>query len=346
MMNQMIQQLPILTPEELTGIYSLTSDMQQFLLSSRQSVQKIIHGVDNRLLIVVGPCSINDPIAALDYASQLKKISNRFENELLLVMRVYFEKPRTSTGWKGLIQDPHLKNQCDIATGLKTARKLLIDINNLELPVATEFVDTLIPQYIQDLVTWGAIGARTSESQIHRQLACGLAMPIGFKNSLFGDVHSAINAVQVAKHPQQFLSINPKGQVTEVISEGNKDCHIILRGGRHHTNYDEHSLAMAQQLLMEKHLNPYIMVDCSHGNSQHDPYKQSLVIDSLCKQLSQPDSPRIGIMIESHLNAGQQAFNPGGEHHYGVSITDGCISIDETEKLLEKLVQRYTMAHH
>ncbi len=344
-MNRMIQQLPILTPEELISIYSMTSKMQDFLNQSRESVKNIIHGMDKRLLVVVGPCSINDPIAALEYASRLKKISTQYENKLFIVMRVYFEKPRTSTGWKGLIQDPQLINQFDISSGLKIARKLLIDINQLELPIATEFVDTLIPQYIHDLVSWGAIGARTSESQIHRQLAGSLPMPIGIKNSMSGDIQSAVNAVQVAKQPQQLLSINPKGQITQVISEGNNNCHIILRGGRHHTNFDQHSIAMARQLLNQYQLNPYIMVDCSHGNSQNDPSKQSLVIDALCEQLTHDEAPRIGLMIESHINAGQQAFKPGGEHLYGVSITDGCISIDETEKLLEKLVHRYTMTH-
>lgn len=342
-MNRMIQQLPIFTPEELMTIYQITPTLSDFIVHARNSVTNIIHGQDSRTLVVVGPCSINDPIAAIEYAEKLKKMRDKFENELVIVMRVYFEKPRTSIGWKGLIQDPHLKNQLDISTGLKTARKLLIDINEMQIPVATEFVDTLTPPYLQDLVTWGAIGARTSESQIHRQLASCLPMPIGFKNSVSGDIHSAINSIKVAKRPQQMLSINCIGQVTLLNSDGNNNCHVILRGGRNQTNYDQHTLAQTFQLLVENELNPYIMVDCSHGNSQNDPTKQSQVLESLCRHRHQAHTPRIGVMIESHLKAGQQAFIPGAEHLYGLSITDGCISIQETEKLLEKLAHRYTM---
>lgn len=343
MMTRMIQQLPIFTPEELSTNYQITPTLSDFVFQARNTVTNIIHAHDTRTLVVVGPCSINDPIAAMEYAEKLKKLCDKFENELFIVMRVYFEKPRTSIGWKGLLQDPHLKNQLDISTGLKTARKLLININELQIPVATEFVDTLTPPYLQDLVTWGAIGARTSESQIHRQLASCLPMPIGFKNSLAGDIHSAINSIKVAKRPQQMLSINNIGHVTLLTSEGNNNCHIILRGGRTHTNYDQHCLAQSTQLLRENSLNPYIMVDCSHGNSQNDPNKQAQVINTLCDYINQSDSHRIGFMIESHLKSGKQAFNPGGEHLYGLSITDGCISIEETEKLLEKLAHRYTM---
>lgn len=345
MSEESIQQYPLLTPEELSGEFSLTPKNHDFLMQARSSVNKIIHGHDHRVLVVVGPCSIHDPAAALDYAKKLKKLNDVYHKQLFIVMRVYFEKPRTSLGWKGLIHDPHLNNHFDIETGLKTARKLLLDINSLGLPVGAEFVDTLIPQYSQDLVTWGAIGARTSESQTHRQLASSLALPIGFKNTLSGNIHAAINAVRTATQPQQFLSIDQQGKVIVVNSTGNKNCHIILRGGRNQTNFDKKNISDAQDLLKNASLNPYIMVDCSHGNSQNDPTRQKIVVDALCQQLTQPDAPTVGVMLESNLNAGKQDFQPGKTHQYGVSITDACISWEETQMLLEKLSHAVKIRH-
>lgn len=337
MNNSIIQQFPLITPEELSGSLGIAMETKHFLHHSRETVNKIIHGEGNQLLVVVGPCSIHDPNAAIEYAKKLKVLSKRFSDALFLVMRVYFEKPRTSLGWKGLIYDPHLNNTSDITTGLKTARQLLLELNSMGVPVATEFVDTLIPQYIQDLVTWGAIGARTSESQIHRQLASSLPLPLGFKNSMSGDVHVAVNAVRAANKPQTFLNINSQGLVTANISTGNNNCHIILRGGRNHTNFDAAHINESRELLYQHQLNPYIMVDCSHGNSHGDPTKQSLVLDALCEQLQNPTTPPLGVMIESNLKSGKQDFKPGEEHTYGVSITDGCISWEETQILVEKL---------
>lgn len=338
-MTAIVHQHLIPTPEELSGNIPITENLSNFIGNSRNIVNNIIHGRDKRLLMIVGPCSIHNPEAALMYAKKLKQLSHQYSEELYIIMRVYFEKPRTSMGWKGLIYDPLLNNTFDINTGLQNARKLLFDINNLNLPVATEFVDTLIPQYIKDLVTWGAIGARTSESQIHRQLASSLDLPMGFKNSMSGDIHVAVNAVRMAEQPHHFLNINQQGMISTLKSSGNQNCHIILRGGRTHTNYDDKSIAEAIQLLNTYDLNPYVMVDCSHGNSQKDASKQADVVDSLCELIKKPNAPRIGVMLESHLKAGRQDFNPEKEPEFGLSITDACLSWEQTVVLIEKIAK-------
>ena len=345
MNNNIILQSTLMTPEELSGNFSRPPKIEQFIENSREIIKKITQGKENKLLVVVGPCSIHDTKAAMEYANKLKELTKKVQDHLFLVMRVYFEKPRTSLGWKGLIYDPHLDNSNDIITGLKIARELLLEINAIGVPVATEFVDTLVPQYLKDLVSWGAIGARTSKSQIHRQLVSSLPFAVGFKNSMSGNINAAINAVRAAQQPQTFLNINQQGIVCANLSSGNKNCHIILRGGRDHVNYGLEHITAAQKHLNELQLNPYLMVDCSHGNSHNKPELQARVIDALCKQLKDPNNPMVGVMIESNLKFGKQNFKPGEEHAYGVSITDGCISWEETEMLIQNLADAVKTRH-
>lgn len=346
MHTDIVQQFPLPTPEKLSGDFPSPPKILGFIQKSREMSKSIIYGKEKKALVVVGPCSIHDTQAAIEYAKKLKKLADSVNNELFLIMRVYFEKPRTSLGWKGLIYDPHLDNSNDIPTGLKKARQLLLEINALDLPVATEFVDTLVPQYINDLVTWGAIGARTSESQIHRHLASSLEFPVGFKNSMSGDINVAVNAVRAAQKPQTFLNINKQGIVSANISTGNPYCHVILRGGRHQTNYDVETISKTREMLNQYDINPYIMVDCSHGNSQNNPENQKHVVKALCEQLKNPKYPILGVMIESNLQFGKQEFAPGNDHAYGVSITDGCISWEETESLLKQLADAVKQRHH
>ncbi len=325
--------LPALLLEELP----LTEKIAGVVYQAREEAKAIIHGRDDRLLVIVGPCSIHDPVAAMEYANQLKQFADQYAEGLCLVMRVYFEKPRTTVGWKGLINDPHLDSRFDINQGLRIARRLLLDINHIGIPTGSEFLDTIIPQYLSDLTTWSAIGARTTESQIHRELASGLSMPVGFKNGTSGNVQIAVDAVLAAKHSHHFLGVSKEGIASILGTQGNEDCHVILRGGAHRTNYDAESIADAVARLKKAKLPPRVMVDCSHGNSSKDHRNQIKVVESLCQQIGEGSTSIFGVMIESNLVAGKQPLELGKPLTYGQSITDGCISLKETQILLGKL---------
>jgi 3-deoxy-7-phosphoheptulonate synthase len=305
---------------------------------ARQDIERIIHGDDDRLLVVVGPCSIHDPEAAIDYAQRLRAIVSQFESELLLVMRVYFEKPRTTVGWKGLINDPNLDGSFNINHGLKVARRLLTDAADLGIPTGCEFLDTISPQFFADLVSWGAIGARTTESQSHRELASGVSMPVGFKNGTDGSIQIAIDAIRAASHPHHFLSVTKQGISAIVTTRGNKDCHIILRGSNKGPNYDAASVKEAGNLLEKSGLARRLMVDCSHGNSNKDYSRQPAVAANLADQIANGCNDICGVMIESNLVEGNQRE----PNEYGVSITDACISWDTTISTLNILAEAVT----
>lgn len=328
---------PLLSPALLEHDLPVSLELADKIAEFRQEVASIVSGDDSRLLVVVGPCSIHDTKAALEYAGKLAGLREQLKDRLCIVMRVYFEKPRTTVGWKGLINDPQLDGSCDINAGLRIARKLLIDINSMGLPAATEFLDTITPQYIADLISWGAIGARTTESQVHRHLASGLSMPIGFKNGTNGDIDIAMNAILSAGAPHSFLSVTQSGLSAIVSTLGNPDCHVILRGGSSGPNYAAEQVAAVKQQLLFQHLRPHLMVDCSHGNSQKDYRKQVEVVDSICLQMQKTDHGILGVMIESHLNAGRQDLQQLGKLEYGKSITDACVDWSETVRLLMQL---------
>ncbi len=322
-------------PEYLCRELPRTEAMADFVASSRETVQKILFGDDSRLLVIVGPCSIHDPQAGLEYARRLVQLKEELQDRLYIVMRVYFEKPRTTVGWKGLIMDPDLDGSCNLPKGLKTARQFLRGVLSMNLPTATELLDPITPQYISDLITWSAIGARTTESQTHRQMASGLSMPLGFKNATSGDLQVVINAIQAASQTQTFLGISHQGLASAVTTKGNPHCHLILRGGAEGTNYDAASIQKATELLKQNSLNPSIMIDCSHDNSGKDPARQPEVLEEVIAQARQRDSHITGVMLESNLEAGSQKFPcPLNELTYGQSITDGCIGWEETEQAL------------
>lgn len=301
----------------------------------RKEIMDILDSKDNRLLVIVGPCSIHNPNEALEYAKELSKLREKFINKLFIIMRVYFEKPRTTIGWKGLINDPDLDNTCNINKGLYIARELMINISKLNLPIGCEFLDTISPKFMCDLVSWGAIGARTTESQCHRQMASGLSVPIGFKNTTNGNVNKAIDSIISCKHEHIFLGINNDSNSSIIKTKGNKYGHIILRGGDNMTNYDEESILNCYTTLKMKNISPNIIVDCSHGNSQKDYRKQSLVIENICWQLRKNKKYIKGVMIESNINEGKQDIYD--DLKYGVSVTDSCISLETTKELLQKL---------
>lgn len=305
---------------------------------SRQAIHKILHGEDDRLVVVIGPCSIHDPKAAIEYAQRLVKLREKYADTLEIIMRVYFEKPRTTVGWKGLINDPHLDGSFNINQGLRIARELILNINELGVPAACEYLDMITPQYIADLVAWGAIGARTTESQVHRELASGLSCPVGFKNGTGGSIRIAIDAIKAASHPHHFLSVTKGGHSAIVSTVGNEDCHIILRGGKK-PNYDAASVEDAGQQMVEAGLRPVIMIDSSHSNSSKDYSRQPEVIADICQQVGGGDERIMGVMIESHLVAGRQDLVDGQALTYGQSITDGCIGWDDTEQVIEQLSQ-------
>jgi 3-deoxy-7-phosphoheptulonate synthase len=295
----------------------------------------MLHGRDQRrLVVVVGPCSIHDPEAAMVYAEKLKKLADATQDQLLVVMRTYFEKPRTVVGWKGLVSDPHLDGSCDIPTGLTLARKILLDIGALGLPCATEFLDTVVPHYLSDLVAWAAIGARTTESQVHRQMASGLSMPVGFKNSTDGSLQNAINAVLSARHGHAFLGINADGGSAVVKTLGNEDAHIVLRGGASGTNYHPEDIAEAALAIGKEGLPRGVMVDCSHDNSGKDHTKQGSVFADVVQNFAAGQKAILGVMIESNLFPGKQTWMQGVPLQYGVSITDSCVGWPETEDML------------
>jgi 3-deoxy-7-phosphoheptulonate synthase len=326
----------LLTPEELTRGHAHTSQTTSTVADCRLRLHEILHGRDDRLAVVIGPCSIHDVNSAMEYASRLVQQSERLRDTLEIVMRVYFEKPRTTVGWKGLINDPDLDGRFDINRGLQKARRLLLDINQLGLPAGCEFLDMITPQYIADLVAWGAIGARTTESQVHRELASGLSCPVGFKNGTDGDVKIAVDAVQAASHAHHFLAVTKQGRSAIATTTGNEDCHIILRGGRI-PNYDAASVDAASSLMAAAGVTTRIMIDASHGNSLKRPENQVPVIEAICQQLEAGDSRIGGVMLESHLVGGRQDLVPGKPLVYGQSITDGCIDWETSVSLLERL---------
>ncbi|GAB1383440.1 MAG TPA: 3-deoxy-7-phosphoheptulonate synthase [Ottowia sp.] len=328
-------------PDHLIRFFPIRgTPVESLIADTRQAIRRIINGKDDRLLVVVGPCSIHDPVAALDYARQLKPLRERYADTLEVVMRVYFEKPRTTVGWKGLINDPYLDESYRIDEGLRIARQLLIDINRLGLPAGSEFLDVISPQYIGDLISWGAIGARTTESQVHRELASGLSAPIGFKNGTDGNIRIATDAIQAAARGHHFLSVHKNGQVAIVHTDGNKDCHVILRGGKA-PNYDAASVDAACQELAASKLHPSLMVDCSHANSSKQHEKQLDVARDVAAQVSAGSRGVFGLMVESHLHGGAQKFTPGKDQaaklEYGKSITDACIGWDGTQTILQVL---------
>ncbi len=330
-------------PEHLIRFFPIVGTTVESLIGrSRQSIQAIMAGREDRLLVVIGPCSIHDPAAALDYARRLREQRQRFADTLEIVMRVYFEKPRTTVGWKGLINDPYLDETFRIDEGLRMARQLLIEINRLGLPAGSEFLDVISPQYLGDLISWGAIGARTTESQVHRELASGLSAPIGFKNGTDGNIRIATDAIQAAAGGHHFLSVHKNGQVAIVQTNGNKDCHVILRGGKT-PNYDAGSVALACKELEKAGLAPRLMVDCSHANSSKQHEKQLEVARDVAAQLGRGSRQVFGVMLESHLQAGAQKFAPGKDAaarlHYGMSITDACLGWDDSVHALELLAQ-------
>ncbi len=331
-----IRALP--TPAELMVEVPCDAVSSRTVRQSRRVLHEILHGADDRLAVVIGPCSIHDPAAAMEYARRLARERERFAGTLEIVMRVYFEKPRTTVGWKGLINDPRLDGSCRIDEGLLLARRLLRDISALGLPAGTEFLDMTTPQFINDLVAWGAIGARTTESQVHREMVSGLSCPVGFKNGTDGNVRIAIDAVQAAAHPHHFLAVTKDGRSAIAATMGNGDCHVILRGGKA-PNHDAASVAEAAAALEMAGLAPRLMIDASHANSAKKPENQPRVIEDIARQMEAGERRILGVMVESHLVAGRQDVIPGRALTYGQSITDGCIGWDETVHVLERLAR-------
>ena len=325
----------LITPQELRAKLPITDAVQQTVLSSRKEIEDILEFKDSRKFVIVGPCSIHDIKAAEEYSERLKSLSERVKDTLLLIMRVYFEKPRTTIGWKGLINDPDMDDSFNIEKGLLMARDLLLKIGELGLPVATEALDPIIPQYIGALIAWSAIGARTTESQTHREMASGLSMPVGFKNGTDGGIQVALNALQSAQAPHHFLGINQTGQVSIFKTKGNAYGHIILRGGNGQPNFDLASVEIAEQKLKEANLPPRIVIDCSHGNSNKDYKLQPSVFANVIQQIVDGNTSIVGMMLESHLHEGNQPIPKQLDQlKYGISVTDKCISWEETEKII------------
>ncbi len=330
-----VETRPLPPPASLLAALPKTDAQADFVTHARREIHRLIFTDDKRLLLIVGPCSIHDPVAGRDYAQRLAALAREVADRVLIVMRVYFEKPRTTVGWKGLVMDPHLDGSHDIAAGLQLGRAFLLDVLELGLPTATEFLDPITPQFMADLVCWGAIGARTTESQTHRQMASGLSMPLGFKNGTDGSIQSAINAIKAAAQPQTFLGINLAGAAAAVVTRGNPDCHIVLRGGATGPNYSPAHIAQTEQLLAKAGLPRSILVDCSHDNSAKQPERQPEVMRALLDQITAGNASIMGAMIESNLVAGSQPFpQPKDRLRYGVSITDGCIDWPTTEALV------------
>jgi 3-deoxy-7-phosphoheptulonate synthase len=326
---------PLIPPRQLEAEVPASDSTRQTVWSSRDAISALLHGRDRqRLAVVVGPCSIHDPAAAVAYAEKLKVLAEATREHLVVVMRTYFEKPRTVIGWEGLISDPHLDGSSDIASGLALARRVLQQITGLGVPCATEFLDTVVPHYLSDMVSWAGIGARTTESQIHRQMASGLSMPVGFKNSTDGSLQNAVNAVLSARHPRAFLGINSDGMSAVVRTKGNQDAHIVLRGGTSGPNYRHDDIAAAAQALGNGQLVRGVMVDCSHGNSGKDHTRQAQVFSEVVRDFASGHRAILGVMLESNLVAGRQTWMQGAPLQYGVSITDSCIGWEETERLL------------
>ena len=326
----------LVPPSHVLREFPVSEKAAKTVYDTRRDIHRILHGADDRLLVIMGPCSIHDVKAAKEYAARLKEVKDQLASELLVMMRVYFEKPRTTVGWKGLINDPRLDGSFRINEGLRIARELLLDLNDMGMPVACEFLDMITPQYIADLVSWGAIGARTTESQIHRELASGLSCPVGFKNGTDGNIRIALDAIRAAQAPHHFLSVTKGGHSAIVSTTGNEDCHIILRGGKQ-PNYEAAYVEAAVRDLAEAGVPGRIMIDFSHGNSSKKPEKQVEVGRDVAKQIAGGQDRIFGVMAESHLKAGRQDLVPGKELVYGQSITDGCLGWEESRELLDIL---------
>ncbi len=325
---------PLIAPRVLKDQLPVDEAMVATVVEARETIRRIIKGSDRRMLCVVGPCSIHDPAAALDYAERLRQLKDEVAEQIYVLMRVYFEKPRTTVGWKGLINDPHMDDSCDIAEGLRRARDLLMRINRMGLAAATEMLDPITPQYIADLIAWSAIGARTTESQTHREMASGLSMPVGFKNSTEGNLQVAINAIQSARQPHSFLGINQEGLTALVRTSGNPDTHVVLRGGKT-PNYDARSIGECERMLAQAGLEPRLMVDCSHAQTNKDYRRQPAVFATLVEQVHGGSRAIMGAMLESYLEPGNQPLGDGAKAlKYGVSITDPCIDWPTTERCL------------
>ncbi|SDZ83252.1 3-deoxy-7-phosphoheptulonate synthase [Microbulbifer marinus] len=336
-----VSQEVLISPEQLKEELPISDAAEASVAAGRAAVRDILDRKDHRLMVVIGPCSVHDVDAAIDYAQRLKKVADQVSDTLLIVMRVYFEKPRTTVGWKGLINDPFLNDSFKIQDGLHIGRKLLLDIAELGLPTATEALDPISPQYLQDLISWSAIGARTTESQTHREMASGLSSAVGFKNGTDGSLDVAINALQSTANPHRFLGINKEGQVAIIHTAGNKYGHVVLRGGNDKPNYDSVSVAVCEQELRSAGLTPNIMVDCSHANSNKNHELQPLVVDNVTHQILDGNQSIIGIMVESNLKAGnQKILDDHSQMEYGVSVTDKCIDWETTESLLLKMAEQ------
>jgi len=328
----------LVPPTQVLSDFPLSETAASTTFETRQAIHRVLHGADDRLVVIMGPCSIHDVQAAKEYARKLKDAAAQVAVELLVVMRVYFEKPRTTIGWKGLINDPRLDGSFSINEGLRIARQLLLELNEMGVPVGCEFLDMITPQYIADLVAWGAIGARTTESQVHRELASGLSCPVGFKNGTDGNVKIAIDAIRAAQAPHHFLSVTKQGHTAIVSTSGNEDCHIILRGGNK-PNYDAQSVDAASKSLAEAGIPAHVMIDFNHGNSSKNPQKQVEVAADVARQVGGGDERIIGVMVESHLKAGRQDLVPGKELVYGMSITDGCLGWEDSRGVLDALAE-------
>jgi len=327
-----VEVMPITSPKKLKDLLPVSDSLIETVLNARNAIKSILEREDSRLLLIVGPCSIHDPKAAIEYAKCLKKLADKVSETVLVVMRVYFEKPRTTVGWKGLINDPELDGSHKINKGIELARQLLLDINTLGLPCATETLDPITPQYLADLISWSAIGARTTESQTHREMASGLSMPVGFKNGTDGGLSVAINAMKSALQPHHFLGINNEGLSSAIQTSGNRNLHLVLRGGSNGPNYDALSIHKAAESLASEGLPEAIMIDCNHANSGKDPSRQELVLRDAIHQIKNGDSSIIGIMIESNINGGNQPISPSLK--YGVSITDACLDWENTNRII------------
>lgn len=335
-----VETRPLISPATIHSELPIPETAATLVSETRDRIRNIMQNEDQRLLVIVGPCSVHDVRAAYEYGEKLVALRKELEDDLEIVMRVYFEKPRTTIGWKGLINDPHLDNSYDINTGLRLARKLLLDLAHLGLPAATELLDPIIPQYIADVISWTAIGARTTESQTHREMASGLSMPIGFKNNTDGGLHAATNAMLAASQPHRFLGINVDGLASIVTTTGNPDGHLVLRGGKRGPNYDVEHVQQAAQELTGLGLNPRIMIDCSHDNSAKDYTRQPIVLDNIAEQLQSGSRQIMGVMVESHLVAGKQSVPADlSKLVYGQSITDACVSLETTVPMLRNLAK-------
>jgi len=325
------------SPEQVRNELPLTNAASRTVFQARHAIHNILHDRDDRLVVIVGPCSIHDPEAALEYSQRLGAVRNALEEDLVIIMRVYFEKPRTTVGWKGLINDPDMDNSFHINKGLRLARKLLLDLSESGMPAATEYLDLISPQYVADVVSWGAIGARTTESQVHRELASGLSCPVGFKNGTDGNMQIAIDAIGSASRPHHFLSVTKAGNSAIFSTTGNSDCHIILRGGDGQPNYDIKHIQQAAEQLAGAGLPQHLMVDCSHANSRKQPERQVFVARDIAEQIGGGDTRIFGVMLESHLHSGRQDMVEGQPLRYGQSITDACLGWQDTEHLLIEL---------